>query len=146
MISSRKACALSGRIVLDVLSHKACATWAHSFGRFYPAKRATTTCFLQMHCKENLIYVFPEKKLRGLIPISTFLYLCAILWVHLFSCSQIGRLTVEYIIAHRYMNVEIGTQAAQFPFWKYFFPNFQYNFFAVCLSGGYLNFDPNPQK
>ncbi len=47
------------------------------------------------YCKENPIYVFPEKKLRGLSPIiSTFMYLRAIYIVpqsvHLFSCSRIG--------------------------------------------------------
>jgi hypothetical protein len=29
----------------------------------------------RLHCKQDLIYVFPEMKLHGLIPISTFLYL-----------------------------------------------------------------------
>jgi hypothetical protein len=29
------------------------------------------------------------------------------------------------------MNVDIETEAAQFPFWKYFFPNFRYNNFAL---------------
>ncbi len=52
------------------------------------------------HCKENPIYVVPEKKLRGLSSkISTFMYLRVIYIfprsVHLFSCSRIGRLIVR---------------------------------------------------
>jgi hypothetical protein len=47
------------------------------------------------HCKKNWIYVFPEKELRGLVPISTFVCLWAIniftCSAHLFSCSRIGR-------------------------------------------------------
>ncbi len=29
------------------------------------------------------------------------------------------------------MNVEIETEAAQFPFWEYFFSSFRYSIFAV---------------
>jgi hypothetical protein len=64
-----KACALPGRIVLDdFIPQSVCATWVHSFGRFYPEKRVRYPHLLfaqGMHCKESLIYLFPEKKLRG---------------------------------------------------------------------------------
>jgi hypothetical protein len=39
------------------------------------------------------------------------------------------------------MNVEIWTEAAQFSFWEYFFPNFLYSIFAVYFLNdkfGYL--------
>jgi hypothetical protein len=49
----------------------------------------------QPHCKENPIYVFPEKELRGLSPgfhihvsLSNYILPGS---VHIFSCSRIGR-------------------------------------------------------
>ncbi len=35
-----------------------------------------------VHCNENSIYVFPEKELRGLVPISTFMCLGTIYTVY----------------------------------------------------------------
>ncbi len=58
-------------------------------------------------------------------PISTFIYRWAIYTlpqsVDLFSCRQTGR---PIVITRIYMNVAIRTEAAQFPYWKYFFPIF----------------------
>ncbi len=52
-----------------------------------------------------------------------------------FCCSQIDRPIVGiYTIAHIYMNVETGTEAAQqFPFWD-IFSNFRSSIFAVHES------------
>jgi hypothetical protein len=72
----------------------------------------------------NPIYVFPEMKLRGLVPNSygSFMYLWAIYifpWsVCLFGCSKIGRLILGIWIVHRYMNVKIGRQNIIILFWK----------------------------
>ncbi len=54
-----------------------------------------------MHCAENTIYVFPEKKLCGLVPNSYIHVSVSDLYIPrmgLFGCSKIGRR-----IAHRYM-------------------------------------------
>jgi hypothetical protein len=85
-----------------------------------------------MHCNENPIYVFPEKDLRILSPKFHIHVSVSDLYipgsVHKFSCSRIGRPSVNILIAHRHMNVEIGTEGA-IPF---LFLNFQYCDFAKC--------------
>jgi hypothetical protein len=55
---------------------------------------------------ENPIYVFPEMKLRGLVPNS---------YIHV-SCRQKDPGNMQ--IAHRYMNVVIWKQNTIILFWK----------------------------
>jgi hypothetical protein len=84
---------------------------------YVSCRTCQTACQDRTHCTENMIYLFLEMKLRGLVPNSDIhvsvsdLYIPRIglpVWL-----QQIGS-----TIAHRYMNVEIGRQAIIILFWK----------------------------
>jgi hypothetical protein len=78
---------------------------------------------IRVHCTENTIYVFPEKKLLGLVP-NSCIHVCVIdllipriglpIWLQQNRQTNPGN---KYI-AHRYMNVEIGRQDIIILFWK----------------------------
>jgi hypothetical protein len=74
--------------------------------------------FLTLHCKEDPIYVFPEMKLRGLVP-------------NFYIRVSVSNLYIPRV-GHRYINVGIGNEAAQYHFWDFFSSNFRYSIFAVC--------------
>jgi hypothetical protein len=76
-----------------------------------------------LHCNENHIYVFPEKEMCGRSPNFQILVSVNILYVprigpHTFLRQNRQTDRVNIYIAHRHLNVEIGTVAKQFLFWE----------------------------
>jgi hypothetical protein len=95
-----------------------------------------------LYCKENPIYVFSEKKLRGLSPNFHIHVYVSDLYifprsVHLFSCSRIGRPLVGMYInrSPKHECIGIGNEASQFLFGEYisriFFSGNVYSEFSV---------------
>ncbi len=94
------------------------STWAAATPGIY---RNTTLAFAVIHCKEILIYVFPEKELRGLSPSFHIHVSVSDLYITMFGPPiflQQNRQTHQRntYIAHRNMNVGIGTVAPRSSF------------------------------
>ncbi len=90
---------------------------------FYKKSSDSGRLFLYPHCTQNLIYVFSEMKLLGLVPnsyihvsVSDLLIPMIGLPLWLQRNRQTSPRNIE--IAHRYMNVEIGRQNITILFWK----------------------------